>query len=113
MDQILIWSISIDRTIMTHPLNALWIDDIKDGAYRHPHDFMADNNYSLVQNDIVGTWRWGMTYRDIFVSDDNGELVGINYQDTSGDSEIDSYGMNVRFFPVEKKDVVVTEYVEI
>jgi len=97
---------------MENDLNKLWSQHITEHSYAHPSGFLEDLDYAEVESKIVGTWRWGNIYADVYRAPDD-SLTGVSYMDTSGEGEIDADGMNVEFYPVEAKEITTVEYVRV
>ena len=70
-----------------------------------------DDEYTLVDSEFAGEWRWGATYQ-IVIKDKQNNLWGTTYRVQSGDNYYNSLedGGSVHFYPVEAVVVTTTEY---
>lgn len=98
---------------MSHELNEQWEEYIKDELYAHPNEFLEEYlEYTPVQSEVIGTWRWGNIVEDIYQVPDN-SLIGVTYHDVSGDGDIDAGGMMADFYTVTAEEVTVIKYVKV
>jgi len=93
-------------------LNKQWQEYAGLHTYGHPEHMMEDLGWSVVEQEIADTWRWGNIVRVVWKSPE-GQLVGAQFMDASGDGDIDADGMNVEFYPVEAQEVTITKYVKV
>lgn len=96
---------------MSHELNEQWKEYGKEDSYTLPTGFLEELDYTLIEDNIVGDWRWGNINEAVYESPD-GELIGVTYMDAAGDGEVDHWGMNAEFYAVEVKTVTVVKYVK-
>jgi len=89
-----------------------WQTYSEEETYGHPSWFFEELGWEQVQDEIVGTWRWGNLCEDVWKGPD-GELLMVSYMDASGDSDIDLDGMNVEIHPVEAREVTTVKYVKL
>lgn len=71
-------------------------------------------DYELVVEDIVDTWRWGNIYEAV-IKDAEGNLWQTAYRVQEGDNYHHEFeDMNeVEFYPVEAKEVTTVKYVRL
>jgi hypothetical protein len=93
-------------------LNKAWNEFGKNDSYTYPSGWLEDElDYTLVENEIVGDWRWGNIIEAVYKSPE-GELVGVQYMDAAGDGEVDHHGMCAEFYPVEAHTVTMVKYLK-
>ncbi len=93
-------------------LNEQWEEYGKESSYEYPTVFLEDLDYTEVESEIVGDWRWGNIIQAVYKSPE-GELIGVQYMDAAGDGEVDHWSMNAEFYPVKAEVVTVTKYVKV
>lgn len=73
-----------------------------------------DPEYTLVSNEYIGQWRWGVTSEAV-IKDLEGNLWGVVYKTQTGDNYYSSLedGKTVTFYPYKAVEVTTIQYKKI